>query len=424
MIFSMVSFHLKRIDVFIISFFSFIILSTSIILSSKTNISITYDGYQYLVSAKVLFSNSMGELYQWIREPGYPFFLSIFYNLNFNYSAIIVFQSLLIALSTIMAFSYFYLLSKNSLLKFLYFFSGLLSFVLVYGYSTWILQQFFFVFLTSLHLMLYFIIKFNKDRILLVTLLSSFLLLITSLWSIILVPGSISAILFCLLKNKVYSFRRFPYLFLVILFPAFLFLSSWNIYKSMEVNSSYRVSGDANYVTDYGKVSLPDLLYLAPSNFGGLLGYSFETSAGSTINPTNNQSIFSFKTEFGGITCGVLLDGPKEIIDQLPNLPNADCEKTFLSIIYSKLTNFLQIVLPILLFFSFLGFLFYVSKGRETVVSAMIFPMVCVLPYLLEEYGKSRYGLPFIFLSPFIFTTIIVDAFNFVFSFIKKSFVI
>jgi hypothetical protein len=192
----------------------------------------------------------------------------------------------------------------------------------------------------------------------------------------------------------------------------------------MEVNSSYRVSGDANYVTDYGKVSLPDLLYLAPSNFGGLLGYSFETSAGSTINPTNNQSIFSFKTEFGGITCGVLLDGPKEIIDQLPNLPNADCEKTFLSIIYSKLTNFLQIVLPILLFFSFLGFLFYVSKGRETVVSAMIFPIVCVLPYLLEEYGKSRYGLPFIFLSPFIFTTIIVDAFNFVFSFIKKSFVI
>jgi hypothetical protein len=25
------------------------------------------------------------------------------------------------------------------------------------------------------------------------------------------------------------------------------------------------------------------------------------------------------------------------------------------------------------------------------------------LPYLFESYGKSRYGLPFIFISPFLF---------------------
>ena len=416
------SFDLKRIDVIIISFFSLIILSISTLLSSKTKISMTYDGYQYLISAKVLYSNSMGELYQWIREPGYPIFLNLFYNQNFNYAAIVVFQSLIIALSSIIAFSYFYLLSKNSLLKSLYFFSGLLSFVLVYGYSTWILQQFFFVFLTSLHLILCIIIMINKDKIFLLTFLSSFLVLTTSLWSIILLPASISAVLFCLLKNKVYSFKKFPYLFLVIIFPTFVFLSSWNIYKSIEIKSSYRVSTDANYVTDYGKVSLSDLVYLAPSNFGGILGYSYETSPGSTIKPTENQSYFSFKSEFGGITCGVLVDGPKEIIDQLPKLTNSNCDNSWIRSNYSKLTNFLQIVLPNFLFFSFLGLLIYVSKGREIVIGAMIFPMICVLPYLLEEYGKSRYGLPFIFLSPFIFTTIIFDTFNSIFLFIKKNF--
>ena len=411
----------KRIDVLTIFLFSLITLSVSIKLSLESNIGITYDGYQYLLSAKVLFSSSMGELYQWIREPGYPMFLSMFYNQNFDFSAIILFQSLILAVSIIITFSYFYLHSKNYLMKILYFFSGLLSFVLVYGYSTWILQQFFFVFLTSLHLLLILIIKAKSDNILLVTLLSSLLILITSSWSIILVPASISAVFFSLLSNRVYPIRKFAYMGLVLILPSVVFLGSWNLYKSMEIKKSIRVSADSNFVTDYGKAPITNLVYFAPANLGAILGYSHETTPGETQKPAANQLYFSFKNEHGGVTCGVLLNGPSEIMSYLPKLKKAECKKSFININYSKLTNLLQIVLPVFIFISFLGLLIYISKGKVSIIAPYIFPVGAVFPYLLEEYGKSRYGLPFIFLTPFLFITIIFDITSSLFTSVNKK---
>jgi hypothetical protein len=64
-----------------ISNFRFVVMTTVFLTSSSVFFSpytISVDGFSYLKSSEVLFSNNFAAFYTWVREPGYPLFIRIF----------------------------------------------------------------------------------------------------------------------------------------------------------------------------------------------------------------------------------------------------------------------------------------------------------------------------------------------------------
>jgi hypothetical protein len=102
---------------------------------------ITYDGYQYISSAKAILENSMALNYFWVREPGYPTIISFFILFN-NLTFLFIFQSLLYfysSLRLIRVYGQCHNVSRsNSLIFYLAFFAVTLW---IGGYNFGVLQQ-------------------------------------------------------------------------------------------------------------------------------------------------------------------------------------------------------------------------------------------------------------------------------------------
>lgn len=102
---------------------------------------ITYDGYQYISSAKAILESSMALNYFWVREPGYPAIISFFILLN-NLTYLFIFQSLLYFYSSfrlIRVYAFCHNISRsNSLFLYLAF---LVVTLWIGGYNFGVLQQ-------------------------------------------------------------------------------------------------------------------------------------------------------------------------------------------------------------------------------------------------------------------------------------------
>jgi hypothetical protein len=103
---------------------------------------VTYDGWQYISSGKSIVEGSMASNYFFVRKPGYPLIVSISHSLGWGLWGVVALQVFLF----ITAFRYL----KNILLvqglikghsKVLFRVSGTLSFLLLGGYLTYVLQQ-------------------------------------------------------------------------------------------------------------------------------------------------------------------------------------------------------------------------------------------------------------------------------------------
>jgi hypothetical protein len=401
-------------DFYVLISYSIMIVYVTLILSKESKVKITWDGLLYIISAKALFSENMGEMYHWIREPGYPLFLKIFLGQPDDFNNVVLAQSLVFAISSILCFAYFYQNSQSNYLKFLVFLAGIFSYYICYGYSTWILQQTLFIFLTSLHLMYMWLIDVtNLDKKSFI-LISSCLLLFTGVVSVLLLPASFVVITFCMRMRQAHSedmSRKNIWMLGLIVLPLLIFLLTWNAYKFSEISKSQQIYADYESVTDYGKADIRSLIFLAPASVGGILGYGPARGPGGADGlPAEQHFFYAFNYSLGGLGCPYLTHGPDGVVPLLQkDLDNIgkECTNGKNILIFNQIAHKVEPFLPLITFFSFLGLIFFNRRTHKTFTMPFIFPIISAIPYLFEEYGTPRYGLPFIFLSPFLLAYIL-----------------
>jgi hypothetical protein len=394
----------KKFRIHIFAIYSALLMLITYYFASNSQVKISYDGYLYLVSANALFTEKMYSNYHWVREPGYPSFIKLITLNNLDLNFLILIQALILVISIIIACLYFYFKSSSIYVGFLYMAAGLFTLILTFGYSTWILQQFLFMFVFSLHILYLWFLEFRKFKTTSLIFCSSLLILFSSLISILILPASIMFIGVTLF-SKTNLFAENSKLYLsksaaFILMPTLIFQSIWTFYKLEKSQVQNRLYADSISITDYANNSKKSLIYSIPSNLGGILGVTPEIDNGNFLPPASGHYFFAFNNSEGGFTCGLLLEGDANVINALPPLKTGDCSKKLIFEKITTITKYIQIFLPIFLFVT-LGLVLFTLNLTSLIV--MTFPIMIALPYLFEPYGKSRYGLPFIYISSFIF---------------------
>jgi hypothetical protein len=394
----------KKFRTYIFAIYSALLILITYNFSTNSQVKISYDGYLYLVSANALFTEKMSSNYHWIREPGYPLFIKLVTLNNFDLNFLILVQAFILAISIIITCLYFYFKSSSIYIGFLYLAAGVVTLIFTFGYSTWILQQFLFIFMFSLHILYLSVLEFKKPNTTSLIISSALLILFTSLLSILMLPASIlfvGASVFSkteLLRNQSKIFLSKSVAFILI--PTLIFQVFWTFYKLDKSQVENRLYSDTVSITGYANNSKKSLIYLIPASLGGIMGVTPETDNGNFLPPASTHYFFAFNNSDGGFTCGLLLEGNLKVINELPTLKTGDCSNELIFKKIIVITKFIQIFLPIFLFATLLLILMSVNVTSLIIVS---FPIMIALPYLFESYGKSRYGLPFIFISPFLF---------------------
>lgn len=126
-----------------ISNFRFVILTTVFLTSSSVFFSpftISVDGFSYLKSSEVLFSDDFATFYTWVREPGYPLFVRFFEDIG---GLLLVFfiQGLIISFGILATILAIYRILKIDSVSWKTLVSAGIAIVLVAGYASTILQQ-------------------------------------------------------------------------------------------------------------------------------------------------------------------------------------------------------------------------------------------------------------------------------------------
>ena len=126
-----------------ISNFRFVVMATVFLTSSSVFFSpytISVDGFSYLKSSEVLFSNDFAAFYTWVREPGYPLFLRFFEDIGGLFLVFFI-QGLFVAFGILATVLAVYRILKIDSVSWKTFVSAGIAIVLVAGYASTILQQ-------------------------------------------------------------------------------------------------------------------------------------------------------------------------------------------------------------------------------------------------------------------------------------------
>jgi hypothetical protein len=383
---------------------------------TSMRIKVSFDGVLYLLSARSLFTNQMGEQYQWIREPGYPFFLRVILGGGDRFDRLVLAQSALIGISTVVVFLYCYSRSKTLLHKSILFVAGIISFLLVIGYASWMLQQAAFIGLTALHVLYLWVVTSNPTKVKTYLFASSITLFITGLISIIVLPASLLVILlgaFKLSSATRLSMTKIGFYVFVTLIPVLIFNISWSIYKAGEISTSTRIHPDAAFIIEHvGDSSILESVYLIPANISGILGFGFEKTSSldrpQTV-PAGSHYYFGFGNGHSGLGCAKFDQGPAKALEllRLDFSKFSDCSYNPTLGYYNQVTESIEFVLPLLFFATFISVLYSIIKLKINEIQIAIFPLFSIVPYLFEPTITSRYGLPFFFISPFLLANLV-----------------
>jgi hypothetical protein len=123
--------------------FRFLILFTVFLTTSSVFFSpytIAVDGFSYLKSSEVLFTDEFAAFYTWVREPGYPLFIRFFEDLG-GLLLVFMVQAIIVSFGILATILSTYKLLKIPAVSWRTFVSAGIGIVLVAGYSSTILQQ-------------------------------------------------------------------------------------------------------------------------------------------------------------------------------------------------------------------------------------------------------------------------------------------
>lgn len=282
--------------------------------------------------------------------------------------------------------------------------------MLLIGYSSWILQQSLIIGLAALHVGFFW--TNEKSKVLSVKYIASSMMLVfvTGLISVILLFGSLIVIFYSIKKvKKNANLNLFKVLLAltIAIMPTLIFQAAWTNFKINSTNGIERVYNDPILLIDRNiERNLADILYYLPTNVLGIIGIGIEKTASETEaqgTPAGSLYFFALNSDRGGIGCGLFDGGPQSVVDYL-NLKWGSyfsCNYSGILTIYNSFLNVVKSLIPLMLFLTFLGIFYLAAMNKAELVNPSIFPLVSIIPYLLEPTISGRYGAPFALIAPF-----------------------
>jgi hypothetical protein len=381
-----------------------LVLSVLIVLITiiSYNFTVTFDGYLYLNSANYLFEKNFILEYQWLREPGYPFFLKTIgsiYKIDFVY---VFAHSILLSLS-------FFLNYKIFFKKDLSLFSKLLIIVIILNpyYLTWastILQVAPILFCLTL---VSFMISRTVEEIKRIDVIYWTLVNIFSA-SIALQIGLISFIccLVIFIMNSIQKQGKAKEILVITII--FLVTSlSWLEYKSHVLEDTKAVQSGWN--TDYISSSTQLLLPIDKKLFSTAVEHSILLTGINQLGERETESLGLVNTVFnGGSVCGVWF--PTDFTyaaNVIQNSIETTCSSSLINLLLSKLNSIGFLLWQISSLFVWLSFVWIIFLFKSPKSFIVLPAYLLLISYSFLIFTIDRYILPTYIFGLFMFVSLI-----------------
>ena len=381
-----------------ISNFRFVVMATVFLTSGSVFFSpytISVDGFSYLKSSEVLFSNDFAAFYTWVREPGYPLFLRFFEDVG---GLLLVFfiQGLFVAFGILATILAVYRILKIDSVSWKTFVSAGIAIVLVAGYASTILQQATLVALFGLLMVIISRIVTKKEIDWFTGVLVFVLLLLSTLTAVFIGLAFGLALFATLVFSGVFNIKLLVSYSVLSILAFALVMIPWSQIKSSEapVGAPDAIEmGAFNTGSTLNNFNPEKEFYEALLTQASLLNLGGEFPPISGLGVANENRIFGTPTYSHDHVCGRFLTGqdPDTLWGEIETTYTDRCVpfRTLDLISFAnRVAQFFYPLTGVALLVTLVLSISFRSHLRPIILPAFLI----TLPYIVMDASISRYG--------------------------------
>jgi hypothetical protein len=375
------------------------LITTGVVLALFYPLTVTWDSYLYIGSGLSLFTNHFLTDYHWLREPGFPLLFRICYVIG-GYSFLVYLQFFLLVTAIFQIKRLIERLIPGVPKKTLWLGSYLALFTLA-GYAAAVLQQVLFI---SITVALMNLVSQKKSTNQLVGI--GLIAIVAALTSILLFVGLCAALfLLALVKGNIRA-NVVKLVLPILIFTSFGMIveSTWYVYKNSQNTTISKYPDNVNFWDKpQGSISKYETITKIPAIFAAI----------NSFGPGNDSNIWqpvglenkiygtpSFTTEH---SCGKFIYGPQDYISKIKVPVSSRCTNSSIVRIINDFNRVFAALIPFTSFFGFIFLLYLRRNAIDSNIGILFLPALSQFPYLIANYGGSRYGVAQLLLASFIF---------------------
>jgi hypothetical protein len=374
-------------------FFTVFLISSSVFFSPYT---ISVDGFSYLKSSEVLFSEDFATFYTWVREPGYPLFVRFFEDIGGLFLVFFI-QGLIVSfgiLATILAVYRILMIDSVSWKSFV---SAGVAIVLVAGYASTILQQAILIGLFGLLLIVISRIVTKKKLDWFTGALVFVLLLLSTITAVFIGLAFGLALFATLVLSGVLKIKLLVSYSVLSIVAYALVMVPWSQIKSAEapVGAADALSmGASSAGSIIGNFSAEKEIYEALLTQAALINLGGEFPPSSGLGVANENRIFGAPVYSHDDVCGRFLThlSPDELWGKIETSYTDRCVpfRTLDLISFAnRVFQFLYPLTGVALLVTLVLSISFRSSLRPIILPAFLI----TLPYIVMDSSISRYGI-------------------------------
>jgi hypothetical protein len=383
-------FGLKNFSYLVV--FTVFCISTLVFLSPFT---VSVDGFSYLKSAEVLFTEEFSSFYTWVREPGYPLFIWLFEGIG-GLLLVFLVQGLMISFGILSTQYATYRLLNFEIISWRSFAAAGLATLLLSGYASTILQQAALILIFGLLMLVISRIVLTR-KLDVITLLLVFLLITTASIIAVFIGLAFGLALFAtLLAARVFKPKVLLTYSMVSISAFALVMIPWTQIKS---NQAPKDSLDAVSMAVFStnktltNFSLEKEFYEAILTQAALLNLGGEFPPISGLGIANENRIFGSPVYTSDQACGRFLTGvePDTLWGKIETSYRDRCVPQRTLALISQANHFAQLFYP-LVGLALLTTLILSIRYRAHLRPIILPAFLITLPYIVMDSSISRYG--------------------------------
>ena len=382
-----------------ISNFRFVVVTTVFLTSSSVFFSpytISVDGFSYLKSSEVLFSNDFAAFYTWVREPGYPLFLRLFEDIGGLFLVFFI-QGLFVAFGVLATILAVYRILKIDSVSWKTFVSAGIAIVLVAGYASTILQQATLVALFGLLMVIISRIVTKKEIDWFTGVLVFVLLLLSTLTAVFIGLAFGLALFATLVFSGVFNIKLLVSYSVLSILAFALVMVPWSQIKAAEapVGAPDAIEmGAFNTGSTLNNFNPEKEFYEALLTQASLLNLGGEFPPISGLGVANENRIFGTPTYSHDHVCGRFLTGqdPDTLWGEIETTYTDRCVpyRTLDLISFAnRVAQFFYPLTGVALLVTLVLSISFRSHLRPIILPAFLI----TLPYIVMDASISRYGV-------------------------------
>jgi hypothetical protein len=375
-----------------IVFCTFFLSVSSVIFSPYT---IAVDGFSYLKSSEVLFTPDFATFYTWVREPGYPLFVSLLEDLG-GLFLVFMFQALIVAFGILATTHAAYRLLRIEEVTWRTFVSSGLAIVLLAGYSSTLLQQAILIGLFGLLLLVISRVVLQREVNLVTGLLIFGLFLFSTLTAVFIGLAFGLALFATLVLSGVWKLKLLVSYSALSIVAFSIVMVPWSQIKSAQapVNAFDAVEMAAfNTQATLTNFNPEKEFYEAFSTQAAILNLGGEFPPISGLGIANENRIFGSPIYSADHACGRFLTGvdPDSLWGKIETNYRDRCVPQQTLSLISFVNRWAQFFYPLVGLALLVTLV--ISIRPKSRYGPLIFPAFLVtLPYVVMDASISRYG--------------------------------